>query len=71
MVPEGHGDSESRDRTTLESITDGGNTQTLGGPELSVGGGEVNERPRDPGLAWAQAQSQMDCGATVCKRLSL
>lgn len=72
MVPEGHGDSESRDGTTLESITEGGNTQTLGGmPELSVGGGEANERPRDPGSAWAQAQClRWIVGATVCKTLS-
>lgn len=73
MVPKGHGDSENRGGTTLESVAEYGNTQTrgTGGAELSVEWGQANERPPRPRLSLGPSPvSQMDCEATVCKRLS-
>lgn len=54
MVPEGHGDSENR--RNHPGVGHGMREHTdTGAPELSVAWGEANERPRDPGSAWAQA----------------
>lgn len=58
MVPEGHGDCENRGGTTLESVTEHGNTQTRrGGGRLSfLSDGMRRMRGlRDAGSAWARA----------------